>query len=174
MRNDHLQSHTESFIEYHERYSDDIFRFCMVKTRDRDQALDHTQETFLKFWEYMSKGKEIENPRALLYRIANNLVIDKYRKKKDVLVEDYTPTPLQQELVDNPQQRMEDIIDGEQAIELLNELPDLIREIVTLKFIDDLSVSEIATIVDRDSKTVSVYLHRGIKKLQEIIKSYEE
>ena len=174
MRNDNSQSHTESFIEFHKQYSDDIFRFCMVKTHNRDQALDHTQETFMKFWEYLTRGETIENPRALLYRIANNLVIDRYRKKKDVLVEDYSTAPLQQELVDEPQKRMENIIDGQQAIKLLQELPDLTREIVTLKFIDNLSVSEIATIVDRDSKTVSVYLHRGIKKLGEIIKSYEK
>lgn len=174
MRNNHLQLYTETFVKYHKYYSDDIFRFCMVKTRNRDQALDHTQETFMKFWEYLNKGKEIENPRALLYRIAYNLIIDKYRKKKDVLVEEYSTAALQDELVDNPQQRMEDIIDGAQVIELLHELPDLIREIVTLKFIDDLSVSEIATIVDRDSKTVSVYLHRGIKKLKETIASYEK
>jgi RNA polymerase sigma-70 factor (ECF subfamily) len=145
----------------------------MVKTRDRDQALDHTQETFMKFWEYINKGKDIDNPRALLYRIANNLVIDNYRKKKDVLVEDYFVSSLEEELTDSPQQRMEDVIDGKQVIALLRELPDVTREIVTLKFIDDLSVAEIATIVGRDSKTVSVYLHRGIKKLQEIMQSHE-
>jgi RNA polymerase sigma-70 factor (ECF subfamily) len=160
-------------MEYHEKYSNDIFRFCMVKTKNRDQALDMTQEAFMKFWEYLARSTEIDNPRALLYRIANNLIIDSYRKKKDVLVEDYSAQPLQQELVNDPRSRMENKIDGEFAIELLHELPELTREIITLKFLDNLSVSEIATIVDRDSKTVSVYLHRGLKKLNEILESYE-
>jgi RNA polymerase sigma-70 factor (ECF subfamily) len=172
MRNDHLQSHNEAFMQYYEKYADDIFRFCMVKTSNRDQALDLTQETFMKFWEYLVDGNDVSNHRALLYRIANNLVIDSYRKKKDVLVEKYTDTPLQEELTDEPQKRMEDMIDGERAVLLLHHLPETTREILTLRFLDDLSVSEIASIVNRDSKTVSVYLHRGIKKLQEILNNH--
>jgi RNA polymerase sigma-70 factor (ECF subfamily) len=144
----------------------------MVKTSNRDQALDLTQETFMKFWEYLVDGNDVSNHRALLYRIANNLVIDSYRKKKDVLVEKYTDTPLQEELTDEPQKRMEDMIDGERAVLLLHHLPETTREILTLRFLDDLSVSEIASIVNRDSKTVSVYLHRGIKKLQEILNNH--
>ena len=174
MRNDHLQSHNEAFMHYHSKHGDDIFRFCMVKTKNRDQSLDITQESFMKFWEYLIADKEIGNHRALLYRIANNLVIDRYRKKKDILIDHYSDEPIEQRLKENPQQQWEDIIDGQQAIELLHELPDLIREIITLKFLDDLSVSEIASIVERDSKTVSVYLHRGLKKLQEIINKNNE
>ena len=161
-------------MEFHDKHSDDIFRFCMVKTKDRDLSLDITQETFMKFWEYLVRDTDIDNHRALLYRIANNLVIDRYRKKKDYLVEDYSAGPLEQELRNDPRERMENKLDGAHAITLLHELPDIMREIITLKFIDDLSISEIATVVDRDSKTVSVYLHRGLKKLQEIIESYEQ
>lgn len=167
MRNDHLQSHNEAFIDYYEKFGDDIFRFCMVKTSNRDNSLDITQETFMKFWSYLVSDDDIANHRALLYRIANNLIIDGYRKKKDVLLESY-----HDELVDDPQQRMEDVIDGEKALTLLKKLPESTREIVSLRFVDDLSVSEIANIVNKDSKTVSVYLHRGLKKLNELITNY--
>src|SRR5690606_20058470 len=105
---------------------------------------------------------------------ANNYIIDSYRKKKDVDVEDYDTMPHQESLSHNPQQRMEDHIDGTFALTLLKELPPLISEIVTLKLIDGLSISEISAIVGRNNKTVSVYLHRGIKMLQERIQSYEQ
>ena len=161
-------------MDYHTQYGDDIFKFCMVKTRNRDTALEATQETFMKFWEYLAKGTTIGNHRALLYKIANNYIIDSYRKKKDVNVEDYSTMPFYESLSHNPQQRMEDHIDGTLALTLLKELPPLISEIVTLKLIDDLSISEISSVVGRDNKTVSVYLHRGIKMLQERITSYEQ
>lgn len=174
MRNKYSQQHTEAFIEYHERYQDDIFRFCMVKTGNRNQALDITQESFMKFWEYLSDGNDIDNPRALLYRIARNLIIDNYRKKQDVLVEHYHDDALQEELTYDPVQQLEDHIDGEYVLKVLNKLPELTREIITLRFLNQMSVSEIASIVDQKPKTVSVYLHRGLKKLSSIITNYEK
>lgn len=173
MRNDHLQSHREAFMEHYERYSDDIFRFCMIKTRNRDQALDTTQEAFMKFWEYLRSDTEIEHYRALLYRIARNLIIDQYRKKKDVLVEHYFDDTLQEELSFEPQSQMEDAIDGELALNLLHELPPLTQEIITLRFLSHLDIKEIASVIDKKPNTVSVYLHRGLKKLKSLLETYE-
>lgn len=170
---DKQQQYTDQFMEYYDKYSDDIFRFCMVKTRDRSLSLDITQETFMKFWEYIIKGTDIENERPLLYRIAKNLIIDSYRKKKAILVEDFSAGSYNDELQENPQERMENRLDGERAIELLDQLPEAIREIVSLRFIHDFSINEIAATTGKDPKTVSVYLHRGLKKLREILDEYE-
>jgi len=126
----------------------------------------------MKFWSYLVDGREIVNHRALLYRMANNLIIDGYRKKKDIQIDNYTDEPIEQHLEDNPQKRMEDVIDGQLAMQLLGQLPEVTREIVTLRFLEDFSVSEIAAIVNRDSKIVSVYLHRGLKKLNELITNH--
>lgn len=170
MRNERSQQDTDQFMEYYEKYSDDIFRFCMVKTRNRDLSLDITQDTFVKFWEYIVKGKNIDKERALLYRIAKNLVIDNYRKKKPVLLDEF---PDFSHYDDETAKRMEDRLDGEKAIELLHRLPERTREIVSLRFLHDFSISEIADTVGRDNKTVSVYLHRGIKQLRDILEEYE-
>ena len=64
--------------------SDAIFRFCLVRVSNREQALDLTQETFLRLWQSLSQDKEIANARAFLFTVAHNLVIDWYRKKKSV------------------------------------------------------------------------------------------
>lgn len=174
MKDKEQQQYTDQFMEYYEKYSDDIFRFCMVKTRNRELSLDITQDTFTKFWEYIIKGSEIENERPLLYRIAGNLVIDNYRKKKDILVEDFSDGTYQDHLIFDNQKNMENIIDGEKAITLLHKLPKSTREIINLRFIHDFSITEIAKTVNRDPKTVSVYLHRGLKQLREILEEYEQ
>lgn len=173
MKDNDKQKYTDQFMEYYEKYHNDIFRFCMVKTKNRELSLDITQDTFMKFWNYIIKGSEIENERPLLYRIAGNLVIDSYRKKKEVLVEDFSETPYFDEISENPQQRMEDQIDGQWAVSLLHKLPDSTREIISLRFVHDFSISEIAETLGKPSKTVSVYLHRGLEQLRAILKEYE-
>lgn len=173
MRMEKRQQYTDQFMEYYERYNDDIFRFCMVKTKDRSLSLDITQETFMKFWEYIIKGSEIAQERPLLYRIANNLIIDFYRKKKDILSPDFTSSEFEHYVHSDETDRQINKIDGEKIINLLHELPELTREIITLRFVNDFSISEIAKAVKRDNKTVSVYLHRGIKQLRKITENYE-
>ena len=174
MKDKDTQQYTEQFMEYYEKYSDDIFRFCMVKTRDRSKSLDITQDTFMKFWEYIIAGKDIKNERPLLYRIASNLVIDSYRKKKDILVEDFSAGSYNDYLHDDQESRMSNKIDGEKAISLLHKLPESMQEIINLRFLHDFSISEIGTTLNMEPKTVSVYLHRGLKKLREILEEYEQ
>jgi RNA polymerase sigma-70 factor (ECF subfamily) len=174
MKDDVLKQKREQFMEYYEKYHNDIFRFCMVKTKNRSVSLDITQDTFMKFWEYILKKKTIEKERPLLYRIANNLIIDRYRKKKDILVEDFTLGEYEHYVRQDESKKQEDILDGEQIINLLHKLPKLTREIITLRFINDFSITEIAQTINRDNKTVSVYLHRGIKQLRKIVENYEK
>lgn len=174
MKTENRQQHTDQFMEYYEKYHDDIFRFCMVKTRDRAKSLDITQETFMKFWEYIIKETNIDQERPLLYRIANNLIIDSYRKKESILVEDFTDGIYEHHVRQDDTEKQTNILDGERIINLLHELPELTREIITLRFINDFSISEIAQTIHRDNKTVSVYLHRGIKQLRKIVQNYEK
>ncbi|MCA9352643.1 RNA polymerase sigma factor [Patescibacteria group bacterium] len=174
MKDEDKQQYTEQFMEYYEKYADDIFRFCMVKTRNRSKSLDITQDTFMKFWEYIIADKDIENERPLLYRIASNLVIDSYRKKKEILVEDFSAGSYHEHLQADYEEGMSNKIDGEKAIGLLHQLPESMQEIINLRFIHDFSITEIGRTLDMDPKTVSVYLHRGLKKLREILEEYEQ
>ena len=72
-------------MELYNQYVDDVFRFCYVRLRDREKALDATQDTFYKIWNEFIKnpGKvdQLQNMRAFLFKIARNTLIDKTRKK---------------------------------------------------------------------------------------------
>ncbi len=167
------ERYKEQFLEYYEKYYDDIFRFAMVKTKNRALSLDITQETFMKFWTYIIKDTEIKNERPLLYRIANNLVIDHYRKKKEILTPDFSAQEYEHHVRHDETDRHIDRIDAERVINLLHKLPPLTREIITLRFVNDFSISEIAGATGKKNKTISVYLHRGIKQLREVLHDYE-
>ena len=69
------------FLESYNLYSDEVFRFALFKLSDREKAKDVAQEAFMKMWLYLSKGNEIKNARAFLYKIAGNSIV------KRVLVE---------------------------------------------------------------------------------------
>ncbi len=153
------------FLEAYETHNDAIFRYCLFQTSNREKAIDITQDTFSKVWEYMALGNTIDNMRAFLYKTAKNLIIDGRRKKKttslDDLLDDGFDTPF-----DDRDEHMARL-DGEKAIAMLEELGDTYRECLTLKYVEDLSISEIAETLGESENTVSVRIHRGLEKLKQ-------
>ncbi len=157
----------QKFLEAYDTYNDDIFRFCIVKVRNRDIALDIAQDTFTKTWEYLSAGKEIDNMRAFLYQVARNAIIDWSRKKKSESLDALTETGLEFGS-DEEIKQTENSIDAKQAAKLIVELPDKYRDILYFRYVEDLSVQEISDITGERENTVSVRVHRGIKLLEEL------
>lgn len=157
----------QAFLRAYDEYGDAIFRFCIMKVSSREVALDLTQETFTKTWEYISRGGVIENWRAFLYRSANNLIIDHYRKHKSASLEDMHEStgfvPADEHL------DSEQLAQVQEAHRAIAALPEEYRTIVALRFIDGLNPKEIAAIVELSSNVVSVRLHRGIAKLRDIL-----
>jgi len=155
----------QAFLEAYELYNDAIFRYCFFKVSDREKAKDVTQDTFMKAWEYLAKGNEVDNIKALLYRIANNLIIDGFRKKKSVSLDD-----LQDQGFDPGYDKTDELLnrlDGQIALKLLDEIPAAYKEILMMRFIEELSIPEIAAVLKEKENNVSVKLHRGMEKLRQ-------
>jgi len=158
------------FLDTYNTYSDQIFRFVLFKLSDREKAKDLTQETFMKTWIHISKNGNLENVRAFLYKVARNLVVDEYRRKGrvnirslDELVEDgYDPKTEESE-------SLMDKIDGREALKFIKQLPQAYSDILFMRYVEELDISEIASALDKSTNVVSVRINRGIKKLKEII-----
>ena len=58
--------YAREFAEIYNREADAVFRFCLIRTSDRDMALDFTQDTFMRFWSSLLTGKKINNSRTFL------------------------------------------------------------------------------------------------------------
>ncbi len=153
------------FLDLYTQYSDSIFRFCFMKTSRREVALDLTQETFTKFWEYMSSGHEVQESKALIYRIATNLVIDYYRKKKSDSLDILTENGFDFRFEEN--QSIETKFEIEQLHTKIQLLPDKYKDILIMRYVDDMSVKEIAQVYDEQENTISVRIHRAIEKLKQ-------
>lgn len=160
------------FIKAYDDFNDDIFRFTYLKTKNRDMALDITQETFTKAWEYIEAGKEIGHMRGFLYQIARNLVIDHYRKKStsslDSLAESgFDPSGDEKEEIDD--------FAIKEALEIIEGLDPKYKEPITLRYIEDMTVKEIAEILKEAENTISVRIHRGLEKIRSLLsEKYEQ
>lgn len=153
------------FLKTYDDCADAVFRHCYFRVHDRELARDLTQEAFTRAWGYLRQGKAVANPKAFVFRTANNLIIDHYRKKKesslDALAENgFDPSGDEHE-------RMEMSADGKEALSLLGKLEEQYREVVTLRYVSGLSIGEIAAITGQSQNAVSVRLHRALKKLRD-------
>lgn len=155
----------QEFNKTYDQFADAIFRHCVFRVSDREKAKDITQGTFVRFWDYMSQGKEIDNARALLYRIANNLVIDEYRKKKEVSL-DLMRDEEGFDIGFEPRHDIESKDEYERAQALLEQLPEKYREALVMRHIDGLSVKDIAHLLHESENVISVRIHRAIEKLK--------
>ncbi len=156
----------KQFVRDCEEYSDALFRYCFFKVSDREIAKDLVQETFMKTWSYLAKGEKVDNIRAFFYRILSNLIIDEYRKKKTVSLDKLSLSGFDPVFVDSVDQ--ENKMDGERAIGMLSEIPPMYRDVVFMRYVEDMTLAEIAKITKESENTVAVRVHRGLKKIKKI------
>jgi RNA polymerase sigma-70 factor (ECF subfamily) len=167
-------SETE-FMAVYDALADPIFRHCYYRVYDRERAKDLTQETFTRFWKYANGGKEVRSAKALLYQIATNLVIDEARKRKrggtislDVLYEEY-----QYEPGEDDRDRLHDVVDGRVLLTLLEEVDEQYREVLKLRYVEDMHPKEIAEVLKTNRNTVSLRINRGLKQLRQKLEAKE-
>jgi RNA polymerase sigma-70 factor (ECF subfamily) len=156
----------KDFLRAYDENSDALFRQCFFKVHDRELAKDILQETFVRTWDYIAKGKTILNMRAFLYRTMNNLIVDEYRRKKSVSLDGMEEDGFM--LVAEEGVNANDRMEGKRAMELLERLPPPYKEAVFMRYVSGLELSEIAEITGETENTVSVHVHRGIAKLKEL------
>lgn len=135
------------------RYQDKLYSYINFIVRSRDLSNDIFQETFVKAIVTLQKGSYTGNGKfgAWLMRIAHNLIIDSFRQDKNENTvsndaNDYdllnnaslSQINVEEEIINN--QTLEDVR------RLVNALPDNQREIVFMRYYQDLSFKEIAQI----------------------------
>ena len=155
-----------AFLAAYDAHGDAIFRFCALKISDREAAHDLMQETFAKAWEYARAGNDIKEWKPFLFRTAYNLVVDTYRKKKSVsldqLIDDHDFA-----IVDEEASKAIDTVELRRVRAAIDEMDETYRDVLLLRFTEDLPPREIAKILGLSENVVSVRLHRGIKHLRE-------
>lgn len=155
------------FLQVYEKHSDAIFRYCYFRLYNREKALDLSQEAFCKAWNYLREGNDVKNIRAFIYRVANNLIIDDVRKKKESSLEALEEggfTPVGDTHI-SEESRI-DVLFLKETLDLLDEEH---RNVIYMRYIEQLQPREIADILNESVNVISVRIHRGLKKLKTIL-----
>lgn len=158
----------EAFSPLYDAYVDKIYRFVYLKVATPQDAEDLTAETFLKVWHYVRDGKKVSYFQALLYRTARNLVIDFYRKRGSGVFESIDEAEVV--VADRVDLTLEEKMNLKINLNLvekhLRQIKDAYREVIVMHFLNELSIKEIAGILESSPGAVRVMLHRGIKALR--------
>jgi len=174
-----MKTHEQEFLEAFEANANGLFRHALFRVSDRERAYDLTQDTFLKAWDYLVGGGTIQHHKSFLFHVLNNLIVDSYRKKTarslDEMLENEATAPAVMELMaEGSVEEAELLLDERTAIERIRnripELPELYKTVLTMRFIDDFTTSEIAELLNVTENVVSVRIHRGVSKLRALCK----
>lgn len=159
------------FMRWYEELSDALFRHCYFRVYERERAKDIVQEAFTRTWDYTRSGRKVDNPRAFLYRVLNNLIIDESRKKKSLSLE-----ALNEEGFDpgeDTRGQLADHLEVREVLETLEGLSEEQRRIIIMRHVDGFGPKEIAEVLGTRENIVSVRLHRAIKQLRKILNRHE-
>ncbi len=170
-KDDIVESQEERFLKAFEEYSESLFRHATLRISNRERAIDVVHDTFTKVWSYVRSGHEIDSYRSFLYKVLNNLIIDEYRKHKEVSLDALLEAEGVDEgsfvgLSESTVEALAATIDGRKAFELLKELPEGYREVMIFRFVDGLGPKEIGELIEESENVVSVRIHRALKLLR--------
>ena len=167
---DRIQGGDDSaFTEVYQDYAPRIWRHVYYRTNDRETADDIMGETFLRTWAFVRvRASEIEHLRAFIYRVANNLVVDHYRSRSRAAIQMDEVLERTLRYDAGIPESADEMLLAEAMRQALLQLQAEPRELLVMRFIDDLTIEEIAEALGKNRNAVYVSIHRAVKKLKEV------
>ncbi len=161
-----------------QRYKDSIYFMALKMVNNKEDAMDLTVETFAKAFEKLDKYQPDFAFSTWLFRVATNNCIDFLRKKKlnttsiDSMMdddEDSRPMQIKADTL-NPEETSIKKQESQELKLLIESLPQRYRNLLTLRYFDELSYEEIAQQLDLPLGTVKAQLFRAKFLLGNIVK----
>ncbi|MCF8715057.1 RNA polymerase sigma factor [Joostella atrarenae] len=171
-----LEGNTNAFSYFVDTYQDLAFTVAIRILKNREEAEDVVQDAFIKCYHSLRSFKGDSKFSTWLYRIVYHSALDKCRKNDrnvaTIVIEEASYKQLDE--VDNAL----DMLESKERIKVikdaLGKLDTEEQTIITLYYFDDLSIKEIAAIVDISADNVKIKLFRARKKLFKILKNKSE
>jgi RNA polymerase sigma-70 factor (ECF subfamily) len=157
-----------AFAELYDRHVVRVYRHIYYLVSDAREAEDLTAQTFLKAWEAIDRYKERGAPFvAWLLRISHNLTISYLRSKRE-------HSELDEGFVDskrhgNPEESLEQSTDERSVREAVLRLRDEQRQVIMLRFVEELDYREVAAMIGKSVPAVRVIQHRALGNLRKLM-----
>ena len=171
-----IEGDTNAFALLVNRYKDLVFTLALRILKNREEAEEVAQDTFIKTYKSLDRFKGDSKFSTWIYRVTYNSCLDRIKKNKKHLnnVEINEFTAHEVVTIDNALDKIE-IEERKKAIQkCIESLPTEESFLLTLYYFDDLSLNEISKIVGITANSIKVKLFRSRKKLATILKSQLE
>ena len=162
----------DEFEGIYEEFARKIYTYCLFRVSSKEEAEDIAASVFIRAWDHVSSGKPVDNVQAFLYRIAGNLVVDHYRKgrgRQETTLDDPRHPIDIEDITPDMATRMDHDLLVRTVQERIAALPDTYREVIVMRYLSDLSVGEIAKILETSENNISVRIYRGVEKLKKLL-----
>ncbi len=164
-----LDGDMKAFSALYDYFVDKIYKFVYFKV-PASEAEDLTENIFVKVLENSQNYAVAKGSFSTwIYTIARNTVIDFYRTNKQdlslqeaILLEDHGQ---------DTTRRVEGVLNAKILKHAIAKLPEKYRDLLVLRFIDDMEYAEMADILDKSEGSIRVDLHRALKKLKADLKN---
>jgi RNA polymerase sigma-70 factor (ECF subfamily) len=169
----------EVFIEVYDNFAGDIYRFVYFKIGHVEEAKDLTSMIFLKTWNHIQNNSltSASTLRALLYKVARTSIVDYYRENGSKVEFSLDDEERPIEIVDDSKDLNQEIDRQNDLAKIKSKLPLLkeeYREIIVLKFVNDLELDEISEVTGKTKGNIRVLLHRSLAALKELLEAEEK
>jgi len=168
------------FEKIYRHYMPKIYRFYYFKLKDRQLAEDLTSELFIRAYRGLRKTSlNSKSFSVWIYRIANNLMIDYFRKtgKADeysAAPEEFDNLVQQNPFTESYFARSEPGFENRKLTAAVGRLTELQRDAILLKFVEDMDYDTIARILKKRKATVRGIVFRAMTELKAEIKKEHE
>lgn len=171
-----VEGDTKAFAVLVDRYKDLVFTLALRMLKNREEAEEVAQDTFIKTYKSIDKFKGDSKFSTWIYRVAYNSCLDRIKKNKKHIntLEINEFTTHQVVTLDNALDKMETKERNVAMQKCIDALPSEESFLLTLYYFDDLSLNEISKIVGITSNSIKVKLFRSRKKLATILKTQLE
>lgn len=162
-----------------ERYQHRLYRYLLRLLRDSAMAEDMFQQTWVKVMERIRSFDPSHSFEGWLFAMARNLAIDHLRRYRPESLDEPLPSgdSRTELLAGSGPGALEQLLARERAAGLalaMAELPMVFREVLTLRFEEEMRLEEIAAVLGLPLGTVKTRLHRALKHLRRTLESKSE
>lgn len=163
------QADPKALAALYDQYVNKIYAYIYHRVGQAELAEDLTGQVFMRMLEAVRSGRPWKTSfSGWLYRIAHNLVIDHYRRRSRatfVDIEDADPISTDLE----PFHAIQERLDRERVQVALNRLTDEQAEVITLRFLEGLSIAEVASIMDKTEGAIKALQYRAVLALRRVM-----
>jgi RNA polymerase sigma-70 factor, ECF subfamily len=152
----------------HDDFKGALLRRAQFKTSDREVSEDLVQTTFLKTLLYLQRGGKIDMMRSFLNHVLGDLIIDEYRYRKNKVISLDTLMESGYEPSSSYEEKNISVLDGQGVVVLIPKLAPKYELVIRMRYLQGLSLKEMALITNQTQNTVAVQVHRGLIKLRKL------